>query len=873
METIKLDLIPGKKMPSLHASQYDDGRDYHIDLTENRAPYTLDGTETISLTVRKCDNTLVTMDIANTFADKSYIEFRTTEQMNACAGFNYGEITIEKNGTQISSLNFYLQVEGAPDEGGIQSQSEINNLKRQVHDFVVEELEDNGASETGYDNTESGLEATNVQDAIDEVNTKIDNIPAVDAYTKEQSDEKFATKTALQTVENEVSGKASASEVTALSNENTDARLGANNVEYESVGNAIRKQVSNVSTDLLALENIGKVKFVGDFARGSYGYTAGNPVTKYTIPANQVISTAFFYADFDLQITIASGFESKFLIVDSNGNYISNSGWLSTSTVIRKGNYFYFGIKRATEITENADIDLFVSQITYTPKIVVDMNGKLVEDNVAELFDRVVRYNKNHYEESKAIKDTRYRWTDNGMISVKGFDVYAVKIPSGKMAVVSCNYNGGTSRQYVRSCRYMTILKEDGTYVAHSNSDTGSAVYTNSNAFNVIAYFTLYNSENATVTAENYMIQLFDAGTPTSQYITEYIPYGFEFLTSDGKPYLQNSDYIVNQTVQDYFVDEVADTVTKVLSLTDKPCLTFAFVTDTHNQPNDSKVERQTRDTFTNLKAVCERVPILRVYHGGDYVRSGWTHSTQFEVNEQINRIRSMALASNQKLFAVNGNHDGIDGAPPLATLYDCLSSHNEDFVVRENDNPFFYADEPKTKVRVIFLSNPYLGTYGIPTTQLNWFKSVLDSTPSGYDILIVSHIDTSCPDFTTNKTEFCNLINSWHNHTGDYTSNTGKVIAYIAGHRHFDWTVPTSKSGLDFPVVVSTCSFAGYITPSAEEVEAGAQIVNVRTDKTVNQDSWSVFVYRPDENKLHLIRFGAGNDRTIDLANWDTLL
>ena len=213
METIKLDLIPGKKMPSLHASQYDDGRDYHIDLTENRVPYTLDGTETISLTVRKCDNTLVTMDVANVFGGKSYIEFRTTEQMNACAGFNYGEITIEKNGTQISSLNFYLQVEGAPDEGGITSQSEINNLARQVHDAVVEELEDNGAKETGYDNTESGLEATNVQDAIDEVNAKIENIPSVDAYTKEQSDEKYATKTALQTVENDVSGKADKSGV------------------------------------------------------------------------------------------------------------------------------------------------------------------------------------------------------------------------------------------------------------------------------------------------------------------------------------------------------------------------------------------------------------------------------------------------------------------------------------------------------------------------------------------------------------------------------------------------------------------------------------------------------------------------------------
>ena len=228
METIKLDLIPGKKMPSLHASQYDEGRDYHIDLTENRVPYELDGTEVLSLEIRKCDNTLCTMDIANSFGGKKYIEFRTTEQMNACAGFNYGEIKLEKNGVRIGSLNFYLQVEGAPDEGGITSQSEINNLNRQVHDIVAEELADNGAEETGYDNTESGLDATNVQDAIDEVNTKIENIPSVDAYTKQESDEKYATKTELEDKADvsALATKADASTVTAISNKLNDVTEG-----------------------------------------------------------------------------------------------------------------------------------------------------------------------------------------------------------------------------------------------------------------------------------------------------------------------------------------------------------------------------------------------------------------------------------------------------------------------------------------------------------------------------------------------------------------------------------------------------------------------------------------------------------------------
>lgn len=200
IQQITLDLIPNGEMPILYASRYDAGRSFRANIVERKIPYTLDGTELISLTVRKGDGNLVTMDIANTFADKSYIDFLSTEQMTAVSGSNFGELHLESNGESIGTLNFYLLVEPAADEGGITSQSEINNLKRQVHDAVVEELEDNGASETGYDNSESGLTATNVQDAIDEVNTKIENIPSVDAYTKEQSDQKFATKTSLATV-------------------------------------------------------------------------------------------------------------------------------------------------------------------------------------------------------------------------------------------------------------------------------------------------------------------------------------------------------------------------------------------------------------------------------------------------------------------------------------------------------------------------------------------------------------------------------------------------------------------------------------------------------------------------------------------------
>lgn len=631
-------------------------------------------------------------------------------------------------------------------------------------------------------------------------------------------------------------------------------------------------KVNELKSALIGLENADKVAINGSFNRGSYGYTAGQAVTQYdNNPTNQVKSSTVIEAIANMSITIANGFQAKVLYVDSSDLYIKTTGWVSSGVDIAKGSRFYIGIRRATEITETADINLFVSKLIYVPKIVLDINEKLDEQQTASLFSEVVKYNKNLYDPEKAVHNYRFRQADGGYYAVTGFDVYTVAIPADKMAVVTCRYNGGSTRQYVRSCRYMMVLDGDGNYIANVTSDTESSVYTNETNETVYAYFTLYNSEHSSVTAEDYMIELFDAGTPSSKYITPYVPYGFELKLTLPSDVLVESNFFVDPKVQNYFADEVDDTVNKVLAKTTKPSLVVAFITDTHNKPDDATTVRQTAETFANLKAVSERVPLSGIVHGGDYVRSGWAHTTQEEVDVYINQIRMMMVNNNVKVYAVNGNHDGINGAPPTGNLYNAILSHNEEYVTRVSDNPYFYADDNKIKVRMIFLATPLRGDYGIPAVEYNWVKDVLDSTPIGYNVILFTHIDTSCSDFTTNRTNLCNLLNAWHNHTGDYTANTGKVIAMVAGHRHFDWTVPTSESGLDFPVVVCTCSYCGYITPTAEEIAAGAVGVTTRTNGTVTQDSWSVLIYRPDEEKLYLVRFGAGSDRTIDLANWDT--
>ena len=185
MQQITLDLIPNGSMPVVNASQYDDGRVFRVNITENGTPYMLTD-EVIEIHVRKGDGCAVTALVAYT-ASKSYLDIATTEQMTAVAGNNIAEINVKKNGSDIGSLNFILLVERDPLDAGVDSESVIHDLQAQVDECVQNSFNTLGAAGLPYDNTESGLEATNVQAAIDEVNAKIAEGPS-DVYTKEETD-------------------------------------------------------------------------------------------------------------------------------------------------------------------------------------------------------------------------------------------------------------------------------------------------------------------------------------------------------------------------------------------------------------------------------------------------------------------------------------------------------------------------------------------------------------------------------------------------------------------------------------------------------------------------------------------------------------
>lgn len=234
MEKIRLNLIPSGTMPTCHASQYDEGRVIRIELFEGVNPYTLSASESVSLGVRKPDQKIVTMPIVNTQAN--YVDIVTTLQTCAVTGSNLCELTISDNNKTISTLNFIMQVERSPLMDGDESESQINDLQERVNECVEVALEDLydgtsvafdtepveshdepytvtsagifnalagkasasefnnyytksevdatfnalNASNIGYDGTNAGLQADDVQEAIDELAGKSTNV-SVDA--------------------------------------------------------------------------------------------------------------------------------------------------------------------------------------------------------------------------------------------------------------------------------------------------------------------------------------------------------------------------------------------------------------------------------------------------------------------------------------------------------------------------------------------------------------------------------------------------------------------------------------------------------------------------------------------------------------------
>lgn len=193
------------------------------------------------------------------------------------------------------------------------------------------------------------------------------------------------------------------------------------------------------------------------------------------------------------------------------------------------------------------------------------------------------------------------------------------------------------------------------------------------------------------------------------------------------------------------------------------------------------------------------------------------------------------ALANVQKPFlTVLGNHDVV-GAASDADLYtkygDCLDYADLSASELVSGKLYYYKDFSAQKIRVIVLMQydiKFDGNLCFGQSQIDWFISTLNSTPSGYGVIIAEHtnpsrymtynMDAAYTSSTWYQSNYAptdmsgnpipDIINAWINggtlsQTYSYTFDNppadltvsadfsargaGEFITYLGGHWHMD--------------------------------------------------------------------------------------
>lgn len=315
----------------------------------------------------------------------------------------------------------------------------------------------------------------------------------------------------------------------------------------------------------------------------------------------------------------------------------------------------------------------------------------------------------------------------------------------------------------------------------------------------------------------------------------------------------ENSTVINNITnpMASIFADEVKTTINTAKEKMTSPAIVVGVITDTHI--NNVKAPYYLRAT-QNMKTVCETLSFDITAHLGDLIDGGTTKAEEIE-NISFG-IKNLLNVGGKRIVAVVGNHDN-NGLNPSALfteqeLYGQMQQFSQTVVVRDGITSNYYVDYPNLKIRIIFVDSCYQAK-GFTTDTIDWVSTIMANAPSDYGFVFFTHEPTRGSLISTTSGEVVNGA-AFEAVLAQYGT---RVYGYFHGHTHFD-----NVSYINgYPEVSITCG-QPYAYPTTY-IPQGATVPS-RTIGDVTQDAWDVVVILPNENKFELIRFGAGNDRTI---------
>lgn len=290
---------------------------------------------------------------------------------------------------------------------------------------------------------------------------------------------------------------------------------------------------------------------------------------------------------------------------------------------------------------------------------------------------------------------------------------------------------------------------------------------------------------------------------------------------------LTDSHYTVNGTWED-----TADNIKKVL---------------THLEEENVNCQLAQQTQLSNCK--CKNVD--GIAHLGDFTDGMTTKKvTSFYIEKMMNDLCQNGLP----VYITLGNHDSNYFRGNKQRL--SMEEQRELFgLTRE----YYYRDFSDKKIRCLFLSSYDADTpvrYGFTDREVEWVKNTLDTTPEGYKVLIFSHeapldILDYWARIIRNGKKLMQVLEEYN------AREDAQILAYIHGHTHAEHIY----RGSSFPIISIGSNKCEYFPDKKPEGSRAFE----RVPDTVTQDLWDVLLVDGEGQKLHFVRFGAGEDRVVD--------
>ena len=318
----------------------------------------------------------------------------------------------------------------------------------------------------------------------------------------------------------------------------------------------------------------------------------------------------------------------------------------------------------------------------------------------------------------------------------------------------------------------------------------------------------------------------------------------------------------------------------------------FAFITDMHWTSN-------TKVSPILLGEVCSECNINHIFNGGDWVNNS---SSADGVISQIEEIQTMFANNNvlDKTMMVLGNHDdnSIYEVASKTVLQERMFDSVfrrislDSSIVMDSDAEaigYYYKDDNFNRIRYIVLNCidtvyqideetdtiTYGGqhSYEFRKRQTDWFCNVALNVPNDkWNVVICSHI----PPVTTNISgsdkapnygqHLINILNAFKYKTSytatasggtfgdysidvDFTDKGGNVIAWLAGHVHYDNIVQNKDINIVTSINNDTSVWADAPT---------------KTTGTHTEQAFDVFTVNTKTRNVYITRIGAGLDRSF---------